>query len=118
VVLALCIVLAFFLPYPWWIVILVVGIVLEIGEVIWGLRLARRRAHGSLVGRDARVVEACRPEGKVRVRGELWSAVCPAGAEVGETVTIVGREELTLHVEPAARSSQREDEVTAADRFS
>jgi membrane-bound serine protease (ClpP class) len=118
VVLTLCIVLAFFVPYPWWVVVLVVGIVLEIGEIIWGRRLARRRAVGSIVGREARVVEPCRPEGKVRVRGELWNAVCAAGADVGDTVTVVGRNELTLEVEPAVRSSQREDEVGAADRFS
>jgi membrane protein implicated in regulation of membrane protease activity len=36
----------------------------------------------------------------VRVRGELWEADCEDGAGVGDTVRIVGRENLTLTVVP------------------
>ena len=41
-VLLLTIVLAFFVPWPWNLLVLLGGVLLEIGEVIWGLRLARR----------------------------------------------------------------------------
>ena len=36
------IVLSFFLPWPWNLVVVLGGVILEVGEVIWGLRLARR----------------------------------------------------------------------------
>jgi membrane-bound ClpP family serine protease len=46
-------------------------------------------------------VTACRPEGQVRVQGELWQARCEGGVDVGEPIRVVGRENLTLFVEPA-----------------
>ena len=51
----------------------------------------RRRAVGAetLIGRDALVTTACRPSGQVRLDGELWEARCEAGADAGETVTVV-----------------------------
>jgi membrane-bound serine protease (ClpP class) len=52
------------------------------------------------MGALAVVASACRPAGQVRVQGELWRARCEAGADPGETVRIVGREGLTLLVEP------------------
>jgi membrane-bound serine protease (ClpP class) len=53
-----------------------------------------------MFGATAEVVSPCRPEGQVRVHGELWQAVCAAGAEAGETVTITGIDGLRLRVEP------------------
>ena len=41
-VLLLAIVLALFVPAPWNFLVVIAGIVGEIGEVIWGRRLARR----------------------------------------------------------------------------
>jgi membrane protein implicated in regulation of membrane protease activity len=52
----------------------------------------------ALVGKTARVVAPCRPDGRVRVEGELWRARCEAGADVGESVRVVSVEELTLEV--------------------
>ena len=51
----------------------------------------RRRAVGAetLIGREALVTTACRPNGQVRLDGELWEARCEAGADAGETVTVV-----------------------------
>jgi membrane protein implicated in regulation of membrane protease activity len=46
------------------------------------------------------VVLACRPEGQIRVRGELWRARCDVHASVGETVSVRAAEGLTLLVEP------------------
>jgi membrane-bound serine protease (ClpP class) len=116
VVLALAIVLAvFLLPSPWNIVVLALGILGEIGEITWGRRLARRmRAQTgaeALVGQEAEVVETCRPDGQVRVHGELWQARCADGADVGDTVRITAVRGLTLDVEPVPRSSRAEGEL-------
>jgi membrane-bound serine protease (ClpP class) len=103
-VLTLAIILALVLPHPANVVVLVLGAIGEVGEIVWGRRLARRwrpkTGVETLVGQTADVVVECRPRGQVRVQGELWEAECEDGAEVGETVRIVGREQLTLTVVP------------------
>jgi len=75
--------------------------VLEVFEITWGLRLARRRssvgAH-TLVGREAVVVRALDPVGQVTIDGERWQARSPAGAAVGATVVIERVDGLTLEV--------------------
>jgi membrane protein implicated in regulation of membrane protease activity len=105
VVLLLAIVFAFFVPWPWNLLVLFGGVLLEIGEVIWGRRLARRwrpkTGREAMIGMRAEVVSPCRPNGTIRVLGELWEATCAAGADVGETVTIERLEGLNLIVAPA-----------------
>jgi membrane protein implicated in regulation of membrane protease activity len=102
VVLLLAIVFAFFVPWPWNLLVLFGGVLLEIGEVIWGRRLARRwrpkTGREAMIGMRAEVVSPCRPNGTVRVRSELWEATCAAGADVGEMVTIRRLEGLNLIV--------------------
>jgi membrane protein implicated in regulation of membrane protease activity len=94
----------FVLPSPWGLVAIVIGASIEIGESWFWIRFTRRRrsvtgAEG-LVGQEAVVVEACRPDGRVRVHGELWRARCARGAEVGEHVRVVRvNNDLTLDVE-------------------
>jgi membrane-bound serine protease (ClpP class) len=92
------------LPHPANLVVLALGAAGEVGEIVWGRRLARRwrpkTGVETLLGQSADVVVECRPRGQVRVHGELWEAECPAGAEVGQTVRIVGRHDLTLTVAP------------------
>jgi membrane-bound serine protease (ClpP class) len=80
------------------------GIVVEVAEVGFWMRFLRRYrvstgAEG-LIGADAEVIERCDPEGRVRLRGEIWRARCPAGAEVGERVAVTAVEGLTLEVRP------------------
>ncbi len=104
-ILLIALLLAFFLvPMPWSILVLVVGVVAEIGEVVWGRRLARkwraRTGAEAMIGATAEVVSPCRPRGQVRVHGELWQAVCEDGAEVGEKVSIEALDGLTLVVVP------------------
>ena len=94
----------FVLPSPWGLVAIVVAAVIEIGESWFWIRYTRRRravtgAEG-LIGAEAVVVEACRPDGRVRVQGELWRARCARGAEVGEHVHVAAvNDDLTLDVE-------------------
>lgn len=77
--------------------------VAEVVEVwLWMKYLRRHRvATGpeAMIGERAVVVEACLPEGTVRLRGEIWSARSMRGAQVGEKVRVIGVDGLTLEVE-------------------
>jgi membrane-bound ClpP family serine protease len=103
-VLTVFVLIALLLSSPWSFVALAVGLVAEGGEIAWGRRLARKPS-ATMIGATARVVEACRPSGTVQCMGELWAAVCPAGAGVGESVVVVGRRDLVLEVAPADPAS-------------
>jgi membrane protein implicated in regulation of membrane protease activity len=108
-VLILSIVLALFISWPWNLVVVLCGAIAEVGEVVWGRRLARRWRPKSgpetMVGKTAEVVVPCRPSGQVRVHGELWEARCAAGADIGDDVRITALEELTLVVERVRAAS-------------
>jgi membrane protein implicated in regulation of membrane protease activity len=106
VALTVAIVLALlFLPWPWNLVTILGGLAIEMGELAWGLSLARRwkprTGAEAMIGEEAMVVTACRPVGEVRVQGELWRARCDEGADAGETVRIERIEGLTLVVSRA-----------------
>jgi membrane-bound serine protease (ClpP class) len=106
VVLTVFIILSFFVPWPWKLAVLLVGVIAEVGEVVWGRRLAKRwrpkTGAEAMIGASAEVATPCRPNGQVRVHGELWNATCAVGAGVGETVRIAAVENLTLVVVPLA----------------
>jgi membrane protein implicated in regulation of membrane protease activity len=93
----------FVLPSPWGLVAILVGVSIEVAEALFWIRYTRRppavTGSEALVGQNAVVVEACRPDGRVRVLGELWRAHCPRGAGVGEHVRVVSvNDDLTLEV--------------------
>ncbi|MGD0166546.1 MAG: NfeD family protein [Gaiellaceae bacterium] len=98
----------FFLPMPWNVVVLACGLLGEVGEVTFGIWYSRRRraATGAegMIGGTAKVIESCRPNGRVSYKGERWEAVCSEGADVGERVRIVSMDGLTLVVERIAAS--------------
>ena len=95
----------FVLPSPWGVVAVAVGAVLDFAETglfLWWSR--RRRATvgvQSLVGRTALAIGELRPEGQVRVGGEIWRARCERGCDAGSAVVIRAVADLTLEVEPA-----------------
>jgi membrane protein implicated in regulation of membrane protease activity len=105
VVLALAIILALFLPWPANLIVLCLGVVGEIGEIVWGRRLAKRwrprTGAEAMVGMEAEVATACRPRGQVRVHGELWEAICEEGADAGEIVRVTSVDGLKLIVNRA-----------------
>jgi membrane protein implicated in regulation of membrane protease activity len=120
VILTVFLIASFLVPWPWNLALIALGAIGEVGEVVWGRRLARRRADtgtDAMVGQTVEVVETCRPDGRVRLGGELWNAVCADGADAGDTVAIAAVHELTLEVVslavPHRRSSQRGDAVGA-----
>jgi membrane-bound serine protease (ClpP class) len=121
VILLVTILLVVLLPIdlPWSVLLLVAGCVLEVGEIIvlrrWSKRLDRRTkpttGAEALIGLDAKVVEACRPDGMVQLRGELWVARCIEGADPGDTVRVSALDGLTLIVAPASDNA----EVTSSE---
>lgn len=102
-VLALAIILALFVPWPWNLIVLVLGIVGEVGEIAYGRRIAKRwrprTGAESMVGLEAEVASPCRPRGQVRILGELWEAMCEGGAEAGDLVRVTDVDGLRLVVE-------------------
>jgi membrane protein implicated in regulation of membrane protease activity len=114
VVLALAIILALFVSWPANLIVLALGVVGEIGEIVWGRRLAKRwrprTGAEAMVGLEAEVASPCRPRGQVRVVGELWDAICEEGAEPGEIVRVTSVDGLRLVVE---RAESRLGEATA-----
>ena len=100
------VVLLLVLPHPWNLVGFTIGLVLGIGELfLWNRTVRHRRpavGASTLIGSDAKVLSACRPDGQVRLNGEIWDASCVEGAAPGETVRVVGRRGLTLLVERVA----------------
>ncbi len=101
--LVLAFVLLLVLPSPWDLVGFTVCLVLFIGELLfWNRTVRRRRVRAgseTLIGMRGVVLSPCRPSGQVRVAGEIWAARCAAGADSGDAVTVVGRDQLTLVVE-------------------
>jgi membrane-bound serine protease (ClpP class) len=104
----LAIVLLLLLPHPWNLVGFLVVIPLWVLELFGWNRTVKnkRKAVGAqtLIGKEAVVMTPCRPRGQVRLNGEIWEARCEAGAGPGETVRVVGRDNLTLLVERAAEA--------------
>jgi membrane protein implicated in regulation of membrane protease activity len=81
------------LPSPWSVVAVVGAAVIEVAEVGFWVWLSRRRkavtGAEALPGSRAVVVTPLRPEGQVRIDGELWRARAEHELEVGEEVEVV-----------------------------
>lgn len=103
--LLLALVLLLVLPSPWGFVGFGIGLVCFGGEVLyWQRRVRGRRSVvgvQTLIGEVGTVVTSCRPNGQIQVSGEIWAAYCELGADLGETVAVVDRRNLTLIVEVA-----------------
>jgi membrane protein implicated in regulation of membrane protease activity len=100
--LLVALVLLLVLPSPWRLVGFAVCLALFLGELaFWNRRVRDRPAQTAaetLIGQTATVVSACHPDGQVRLVGEIWEAHCPEGADLGETVVVIAREDLKLVV--------------------
>ena len=98
----------FVLPHPWGVYAIIGALCVEVAEAWFWIWLSRRRrvvvGAEALVGAEAVVVTPLRPDGQVRISGELWRARCEDGADVGERVRVVRVDGLTLEVAAAAPS--------------
>jgi membrane-bound serine protease (ClpP class) len=93
----------FVVPSSWDVPVVAAAALVEAAEAVFWIRLSRRArvqmGPETLVGETAVVVTACRPNGQVRVQGELWQARCDDGADVGDYVRVRALEGLRLVVE-------------------
>ena len=80
------------LPTGWGIALVAAATVVEFAETGFWFWLSRRRkavtGAEALPGSRGVVVAACRPEGQVRINGELWRARCDEGADPGDEVVV------------------------------
>lgn len=94
----------FVLPSPWGVVVVAAAGLLEVGETYLGFRWSRRgrAAVGveALIGKTGVAATDLRPQGQVKVDGELWAARCQSGVDAETRVVVTGIEGLTLTVEP------------------
>jgi membrane-bound serine protease (ClpP class) len=93
----------FVVPWPWGLVAVVVGGLLDVAESLVLMHWSRRRravtGAEALIGETAVVVSPCHPDGHVRIAGELWAARSNKGADPGDEVVVRGVEGLTLRVD-------------------
>lgn len=91
------------LPAPWNLAAVAAAAIWEVatalGALWWSQRRAAQVGAETLIGRVVDVRGACRPVGRVSVKGEIWQARCDEGVSAGEVVRIVGIDGLTLVVE-------------------
>lgn len=89
----------FFVPWPWGLVVVVVGGLLDIAESVVLVRWSRRRrvATGAeaLIGQRAIVATPT----QVRIAGELWEARSDDPLVPGKDVVVRGVDGLTLFVD-------------------
>jgi len=96
----------FVLPSPWNVIGVCVAAVIEMGELyLWKRFLGRYRVRGGaegMIGERAEVIEACDPEGRVKLRGEIWVAVAGEGGAFapGDRVRVTAVDGLRVHVGP------------------
>jgi membrane-bound serine protease (ClpP class) len=95
----------FVLPSPWGVIAVTVALVLDVVEITVGVWYSKRRkakvGSESMVGATGVALGELRPEGQVRVNGEIWQAQCAAGCDSGAAVVVRAVDGLTLDVEPA-----------------
>jgi membrane protein implicated in regulation of membrane protease activity len=98
--------LLLFLPSPWNLLAFAVVGLLGIVELFaWNRTVRHRRKQvgaGTLIGRNAIVVSPCHPSGQVRLDGEIWAAWSGSGAAIDDSVSVIGRDRLTLIVAPTS----------------
>jgi membrane-bound serine protease (ClpP class) len=95
----------FVLPSPWGLVAVVCALMVDLVEVGVGIWYSKRRrakvGASALVGLTGVALDVLRPDGQVKVNGEIWRATCVDGCEAGAPIVIRAVDGLTLEVEPA-----------------
>jgi membrane-bound serine protease (ClpP class) len=81
------------------------ALVVETAEAWFLVWFSKRRKPAigaeALAGAEGVAVTDCRPQGRVRVHGEVWRAVCHEGADACDEVVVQRVEgDLTLLVSP------------------
>lgn len=93
----------FVVPDAWTVPVIAVAAVVELTETLftfwWSHRAPPKVGPETLIGSTGRVVDALRPVGRVRVRGEVWQARGKEDMDAGTKIRVTHRDRLTLDVE-------------------
>ena len=94
--------------------VIVLAAVVEVGEYLFWRRFLRRyrirTGVEALIGEPVKVVDACDPVGRVRMRGELWNARSERPLAAGDSARVAAIHGLTLELAPA-----RADPLSSGD---
>lgn len=97
--LALFLFLPFWTALPIYIPIFIFGVIV-IYKMMKSIKLPIRTGLEEMMGQEAVVIDDIAPEGKVRIKDEIWAATAKgARLEQGKKVQIVGSQGLVLVVE-------------------
>ncbi len=80
------------------------GAAIEIAEIAVWLRwrkVGAKQGIDTMIGMSGVAVSDCKPDGQVKVKGEIWKAHCRAGVEEGDGVRVTAVDGLRLEVDPA-----------------
>jgi membrane protein implicated in regulation of membrane protease activity len=92
-----------FLDPPWRYLTIIPLALWEVFEIYLWLKWRKVKSitgAETYVGAVGRAVTDCNPNGQVRVRGQLWRAYCPEGAEAGDEIEVQAVDGLRLEVRP------------------
>ena len=99
-------ILAFiFLDWPWRVVVIGLLALYEGFEILLWLKWRKKRSitgAEALVGTVGKALSDVRPEGQVRVRGQIWQARCIDGVSAGDDVVVDRVDGLRLEVRPGS----------------
>ena len=95
----------FVVPDAWTVPVILAAVAVEVTETAftmwWSRRAPPKVGPETLAGSLGRAIDDCRPVGRVRVRGEVWQARSEVDIPAGRRIRVLGRDRLTLLVEPA-----------------
>ena len=80
------------------------GAAIEIAEIaVWlkWRKVAPKHGMDTLVGMTGTALTDCKPDGQVKVKGQIWTAHCANGVEEGDSVRVAAVDRIKLEVEPA-----------------
>jgi len=69
--------------------------------ITFGIKAQKRRpdyGREAIIGKEALVIQALKPEGMVRIEGELWRAFADENYDKGEILTVVAKKGMQLKV--------------------
>jgi membrane-bound serine protease (ClpP class) len=94
-----------FLDPPWRYVVIAGLLAFDALQISIWLRHRKRRpitGADTLVGVPGIAITDLRPEGQVKLRGQIFKAECVAGVDAGDEVVVTGIDGLRLEVAPRA----------------
>ncbi len=95
-------ILAFlFLEPPWRYVAIGALLLFDAVEIAIWLQWRKQKpitGAEAVVGASGTALTDCRPDGQVKVRGQIWKAYSPEGAAAGDSITVTAVDGIRLEV--------------------